>query len=424
MNRSIQAIKGMKDILPTESDKWHYVEELLQRIAESYGYKEICFPILEQTDLFVRTIGEMTDVVEKEMYTFSDKSGNSVTMRPEGTASCVRAGIQNGLLYNQIQRLFYLGPMFRYERPQKGRLRQFHQFGIEVFGLQGPDIDAELLLLSARFWDELQIRDKVTLQLNTLGSKLARINHRKKLVEYFTANFELLDEDGKRRVQSNPLRILDSKNPELKELISKAPKILDFLDPESKQHFEDLQRLLDVAKVEYVINPCLVRGLDYYSLTVFEWVTNELGAQAAICAGGRYDGLVEEFGGKPTYAAGFALGLERLLDLTANSLHIKNLPHAYLIALDKKAAEFGLLLAEKLRRENNKLRLIMNCGNGNLSTQMKRADKSGAQLALIIGDAEMSADAISVKYLREDKPQEKLTLIDESLKKLLLQYTM
>lgn len=403
MSKNITAIRGMNDILPTETSSWQYVENILKQIAQSYGYKEIRFPLLENTDLFVRTIGEVTDIVEKEMYTFTDKSGDSLTLRPEGTASCVRAGIQHGLLYNQTQRLWYMGPMFRHERPQKGRLRQFHQLGVEAFGFKGPDIDAELLLLSQNFWRALNIADKVTLKINTLGTLQTRALYRSKLVDYFAANFELLDEESKTRLHKNPLRILDSKNPALQELIQKAPKILDSLDDESKTHFTGLLHLLDALGLKYVVDPCLVRGLDYYGLTVFEWVTNEAKAQNAICAGGHYDGLVEQLGGKSTFAAGFALGLERLIALVSESQnkdYTQN-PDIYFITLGEKAEILGFTLAETLRTKLQRKQIVVNCGSGDLAKQLKKADKSGAKFAVIIGDQEVATNSVIIKNLRD-----------------------
>lgn len=412
MAKNIQSVRGMNDILPTETAYWQYVENTLRDVALSYGYQEIRFPLLERTELFIRSIGEVTDIVEKEMYTFKDKNDDSLTLRPEGTAGCVRAGVQHGLLHNQIQRLWYMGPMFRHERPQKGRFRQFHQFGAEVFGLKGPDLDAELLLLSARFWDALQIKDKVKLHINTLGTAASRIRYREELTSYLTANFELLDEESKHRLPTNPLRILDSKNPELRDLIAKAPKLLDFLSEEDKQHFSALLRMLDALEIEYIVDPCLVRGLDYYCLTVFEWITTELGSQGAVCAGGRYDGLVEELGGRTTPAMGFALGLERLIELIKDKTCPSNSPHAYFVLLGEAATAAGFALAEKMRREISGLRLITNCGDGNMSSQMKRADKSGARAALIIGDDELARDVVTIKYLREDKPQKQVNYGD------------
>lgn len=409
MTKNIQAIRGMNDILPDASARWHTVEYLLRNIVDQYGYKEIKLPLLEFTDLFKRTIGEATDVVEKEMYTFSDRSGDSLTLRPEGTAGCVRAGIEHSLFYNQIQKLFYFGPMFRHERPQKGRYRQFYQFGVEAYGLAGPDIDAEIMLLVARFWQELKIAHKLELQINTLGNVATRAQYRTRLVEYFNNNYNILDEDSQRRLLVNPLRILDSKNIALKELIENAPKITDCLDPESQTHFDGLRKILDIAQLPYVINPCLVRGLDYYCLTVFEWVTQELGAQAAVCAGGHYDGLVAQMGGKSTPAIGFAIGFERLIELTLNSIFIPDLYTVYLALLGDKVIAEGMLLAEKIRA-SGMVRVIVNCGGGNLSAQLKRADKSSAELVLILGENELANREVLVKYLRVDKPQKNIKI--------------
>lgn len=408
--KNFQSIRGMSDILPTITPAWHMVEKVLRSVASSYNYQEIRLPLLEATELFVRTIGDTTDIVTKEMYTFQDRNDASLTLRPEGTASCVRAGIQHGLLHNQVQRLWYLGPMFRHERPQKGRLRQFHQFGIEAFGLAGPDIDAEVLLLGQRIFSELKIQDKIILQLNTLGTAASRQHYRARLVDYFSANSPLLDEESRVRLQHNPLRILDSKNPELAALIKNAPKLLDCLDDDSRQHFAELLKLLDQVGLQYVINPCLVRGLDYYNLTVFEWVTDALGAQGAVCAGGHYDGLVEQLGGKATPAIGFALGLERLLELVMLTLKVDVCPQIYLVALDAAAA---LKLAEQIRTALPNLRLLMNCGGGDLPAQLRRADKSGARLALILDQA---TDKITLKFLREKIAEQNLSYADAIIK--------
>jgi histidyl-tRNA synthetase len=402
--KNIQAIRGMNDILPDTAQHWAVVEDLLRKISAQYDYKEIRFPILESTELFKRTIGEATDIVEKEMYTFSDRNGDALTLRPEGTAGCIRAGIEHGLLYNQTQRLFYFGPMFRHERPQKGRYRQFHQFGVEAYGFAGPDIDAEIMFLAARFWQELKIEHKLELQINTLGNTATRSQYRKHLIKYFNDNHDILDEDSKRRLLINPLRILDSKNTDLKELIENAPKIIDCLDSESQAHFDGLRKILDAAQQPYVINPCLVRGLDYYCLTVFEWVTQELGSQNAVCAGGHYDGLVAQMGGKSTPAIGFAIGLERLIELTLQSLTIPESKTVYLVLLGDKVITQGMLLAEKIRA-GGLARVIVNCGGGSLGTQLKRANKSAAELALILGETELKNKEVIVKHLRTDKPQ-------------------
>ncbi len=408
--KNIQAIRGMNDVLSDTSKYWAAVERILSQIAMQYGYQEIRLPLLEFTQLFARTIGEATDVVEKEMYTFLDRNGDSLTLRPEGTAGCIRAGIEHGLFYNKVQRLFYYGPMFRHERPQKGRYRQFHQFGVEAYGLSGPDIDAEMMLLAMRFWQDLKIDHKVELQINTLGSASVRAKYRENLVEYFNNHYRSLDEDSRRRLVSNPLRILDSKNPELQELIREAPKIFACLDSESRRHFDGLCKILDQANIPYVINPSLVRGLDYYCLTVFEWVAKDTtGAQNAVCAGGHYDGLVAEMGGKSTPAIGFALGLERLLVLVTDGLQLPPLQVVYLVLLGAEVIGEGLSLADKIRK-NSGVNVIVNCGGGDLSTQLKRANKSEANIALIFGETEQARGEVLVKYLREDKPQESVTI--------------
>ena len=408
MSKNIQAVRGMNDILPQQTPYWQLLEQTAQRVFEAYSFEEIRMPIVESTDLFKRTIGEVTDIVEKEMYTFEDRNGDSLTLRPEGTAGCVRAGIENGLLYNQIQRLWYTGPMFRHERPQKGRYRQFHQIGVECFGLNGPDVDAEMIMMTARLWRELGLKD-LELQINTLGSADARARYRDTLVEYMSAHHDQLDEDSQRRLHSNPLRILDSKNPAMQALNNNAPKLIDSLDDESRQHFEQLCGYLDAAGIKYVINPRLVRGLDYYNRTVFEWVTDQLGAQGTVCAGGRFDGLVEQLGGHTTPALGFAMGIERLVSLMeTTSIKVDHLPHAYLVMLGDGATQAGLLLAEQLRDALPTLRLRSNCGGGNFKAQFKRADKSGATLALILGEDEVQQGVIGVKNLREESPQQTL----------------
>lgn len=404
----IQSLRGMSDLLPEQSAIWQYLEDKILTVLQSYGYREIRFPILENTELFKRSIGEVTDIVEKEMYTFDDRNNESVTLRPEGTAGCVRASEQNGLLYNQIQRLWYRGPMFRYERPQKGRLRQFHQFGAEVFGLQGPDIDAELLTMTARLWRELGISEYITLQLNSLGSSACRATYRDALVVYLNGYKEQLDEDSQRRLDSNPLRILDSKSPQTKEILIGAPKLVEFLDEESKVHFTRLCGLLDAAGVTYEINQQLVRGLDYYGKTVFEWVTDALGAQGTVCAGGRYDGLVEQLGGKPTPAVGFGLGEERLallLDAVgAVPDSVGRHLDAYLVAVGDVSTA-ALSLSEELRSQCPQLRLQNHCGGGSFKSQLKKADRSSADIALILGEDEAQAGRLTIKYLREKKDQ-------------------
>jgi histidyl-tRNA synthetase len=404
----IQAIRGMKDITPDETPYWHIIEETIRRVLAGYGYREIRTPLLEQTELFARSIGEVTDIVEKEMYTFPDRNGDSLTLRPEGTAGCVRACIENGLLHNQVQRLWYTGPMFRHERPQKGRYRQFHQVGVETFGFTGPDIDAELILMSHSLWRALGLNG-LRLEINSLGTSENRAVYREKLVEYFSANRQKLDEDSQRRLHSNPLRILDSKNPDMKDLIATAPKLSEYLDDESKDHFAALTNILDQAQIDYTVNPCLVRGLDYYSKTVFEWITDKLGAQSAVCAGGRFDSLVEHLGGKPTPAAGFAIGMERLFELVKEQVQPDYLPHVYLILINEQAVLKGMILAEKLRKQVAGLRLVNHCGGGSMKSQFKKADKSGAAIALVIGEDELASNKTAVKYLREDKPQQHLS---------------
>lgn len=411
----IQSLRGMNDCLPDETPVWQYLESTIANVFRRYGYREIRFPLLESTELFKRSIGEVTDIVEKEMYTFTDQSeeGRSITLRPEGTASCVRTCEQHGLLYNQVQKLWYLGPMFRYEKPQKGRLRQFHQMGLEVFGLQGPDIDAELIMLTARLWKELGIADVVTLQLNTLGTAEARAGYRAKLVEYLNSVFDQLDPDSQRRVATNPMRVLDSKVQSTQALLDDAPSVLDYLDDESREHFEGMQALLKSFDIPFEVNPRLVRGLDYYNRTVFEWVTNELGAQGTVCAGGRYDGLVEQLGGRPTPAVGLAMGLERLVLL----LQERNLVpdgvaqqvDVYVVA-DQAYQAQAMLLADQLRDQLPSLRVLNHCGGGSFKSQMKKADKSGARVACLIGADEAQADTVSLKFLREDKPQEQVAV--------------
>jgi histidyl-tRNA synthetase len=405
----IQSIRGMNDLLPEQSATWQYVEGTLARLVASYGYREIRFPILEKTDLFKRAVGEVTDIVEKEMYSFDDRNGDSLSLRPEGTAGCVRACTQNGLLHNQTQRLWYTGPMFRHERPQKGRLRQFHQIGIEAFGLKGPDIDTELLLLTARLWRELNIESALELQINSLGTAEERVAYRDALVSYLNNFYDDLDEDSQRRLATNPLRILDSKNPDTQLLLKDAPVLNDFLGAESKQHFEQICAMLDAAAVSYVINPKLVRGLDYYSQTVFEWVTTELGAQGTVCAGGRYDSLVELLGGKPCPAVGLAMGVERLImlldgmgvvpDSVAQQIDL------YLVAVGDVTGD-AMQLAEKLRSGLANIRIETHCGGGSFKSQIKKADKSGAAVAIILGEDELASNKVQVKFLRQDREQE------------------
>ena len=406
----IQSIRGMNDLLPEESALWQYLESAVREVLAGYGYQEIRFPIVEQTELFKRSIGEVTDIVEKEMYTFNDRNGESLTMRPEGTASCVRACLQNSLLDNQqIQRLWYHGPMFRYERPQKGRLRQFHQIGVESFGVATPDVDAELILMTARLWKRLGISEYLTLELNSIGNLEARENYKVALVDYLSQHFEQLDEDSQRRLESNPLRILDSKSAQTQALLDQAPALADYLDDESSDHFDELRGVLDAAGIGYSINPRLVRGLDYYSKTVFEWTTDQLGAQGTVCAGGRYDGLVAQLGGKPTPAVGFAMGLERL-SLIVQVLNkvpdsINNNPDVYFVVAGDKAKAAAFQLSEQLRDKIPSLKLQLHCGGGSFKSQFKKADKSGASIALIIGDNEAEQGVVNVKWLRNDIEQ-------------------
>lgn len=411
MSKEIQGIRGMNDLLPPETFLWQHAERIFKKILQSYGYQEIRTPILESTDLFKRAIGEITDVVEKEMYSFDDRNGDNLSLRPEGTACCVRAGIEHGLFHNQIQRLWYRGAFFRHERPQKGRYRQFHQCSAEVFGLTGPDIDAELILMSATILDKLGIRGNVTLNINSLGTPASRAAYRKQLVSYFSAHKKDLDEDSLRRLDKNPLRILDSKNPEMKSLIAHAPKLIEHLDEESRSHFDRLQELLNHAGVHFEVNTNLVRGLDYYTKTVFEWITNDLGAQGTVCAGGRYDGLVEQLGGKPTPALGFSFGMERVILLMQQDEHRHKLetgPHVYVITDNDASFVAGLKLADYLRLKVSGIRLLLHCGGGSIKSQFKKADKSGAQYAIIIGEHELKTRSVSLKNLREDIPQQSL----------------
>ncbi len=413
MAKQIQAVRGMNDCLPGDTQVWQKVEDILRQTVASYGYQEIRFPIVESTDLFKRSIGEVTDIVEKEMYTFEDRNGDSLTLRPEGTAVCVRAGNENGLLYNQEQRLWYMGPMFRHERPQKGRYRQFHQFGLEAFGIATADIDAEVILLTARLWQQFGISEHVRLELNSLGSNEARANYRDALVAFLEQHIDALDEDAKRRMYSNPLRVLDSKNPDVQAALTNAPKLSEYLDEESRAHFANLCERLDAAGVKYVVNEKLVRGLDYYNRTVFEWVTDSLGAQGTVCAGGRYDGLVEQLGGKGTPAVGFAMGMERLV-LMLQALdcvgEIRRNADVFVAAMGDKASIQAPVIAEQLRGSVPGLRVLVHAGGGNFKKQLKRADKSDALIALILGEDELAQGVVTVKYLREQKEQVTLTL--------------
>jgi histidyl-tRNA synthetase len=411
----LQSIRGMNDLLPEQSATWQYLENTVARVLSRYSYREIRFPVLEQTELFKRAVGEVTDIVEKEMYSFDDRNGDNLSLRPEGTAGCVRACTENGLLHNQTQRLWYSGPMFRHERPQKGRLRQFHQVGVEAFGLSGPDIDAELLLLTARLWKELGIDHAVTLQINSLGTSADRANYRAALVDYLSARKDQLDEDSQRRLDNNPMRILDSKNPQTQALLNDAPSLADFIDQESQDHFKQLRDTLDAAGVAYQINPRLVRGLDYYSKTVFEWVTTQLGAQGTVCAGGRYDGLVEQLGGKPCPGVGFAMGVERLVllldELGVVPDSVGQTVDVYLVAVGDVETQ-ALVLGENLRSNCPTIRLQTNCGGGSFKSQMKKADKSAASIALILGENEAADKKIGVKFLREVRSQETVDQAD------------
>ncbi len=391
----------MNDCLPTQSPLWQKVEGVVKNVISAYGYSEVRMPIVEMTHLFSRAIGEVTDVVEKEMYTFEDRNGDSLTLRPEGTAGCVRSGIENGLLYNQEQRLWYMGPMFRHERPQKGRYRQFHQCGVEVFGLDGPDVDAELIMMTARLWRELGIAQHVRLELNSIGSLEARANYRTALIDYLEQYQNVLDEDCKRRMYTNPLRVLDSKNPDVQVILGDAPQLSDYLDAESKQHFAGLCELLDAAGIEYTVNQRLVRGLDYYNRTVFEWITESLGSQGTVCGGGRYDGLVEQLGGKPTPAVGFAMGLERLVLMmeTLGNTDVRRSVDVYMVTAGEGTMMAGMKLAEQLREQVPGLRVMTHFGGGNFKKQFKRADKVGAAIALVLGEDEVAAQTVVVKDL-------------------------
>ena len=409
MMKKIQAIRGMNDCLPSESGLWQYVESIIRQVVASYGYQEIRTPIVESTDLFKRSIGEVTDIVEKEMYTFADRNSDSLTLRPEGTACVVRAGNEHGLLYNQQQRLWYIGQMFRHERPQKGRYRQFHQFGVEVFGLAGPDIDAEVILLSSRLWEKFGISQNVTLEINSLGSTEARVSYKEQLVAFLKTRESELDEDSLRRLQTNPLRVLDSKNPQVQKAVKDAPKLINCLDEESAKHFQGLCERLDNLGIKYRVNPALVRGLDYYNRTVFEWVTDSLGSQGTVCAGGRYDGLVEQLGGKATQGVGFAMGLEPLVLMLQTLKLDKDLVSVvdiYVTAMDESVELYARQVSEKLRDALPQIKLMNHCGGGNFKKQMKRADQSGAIIAFIIGQDEMDKQQVAVKYLREKQPQE------------------
>lgn len=418
--QAITAIRGMKDILPEEISHWQFVEKTYKSILTGYGYQEIRLPLLEKTALFARSIGEVTDIVEKEMYTFNDRNQESLTLRPEGTAQCVRSVLEHGLLYNQSQKLWYSGPMFRYERPQKGRYRQFYQAGVECFGLAGPEIEAEQLLMMARFFKALGLEQRVSLQINTLGCFSARMSYQEALVHYFAERIDELDDESKRRLTSNPLRILDSKHPKMQALVKTAPSILNYLTPESLAHFERLQKILGAANLKFTVDPTLVRGLDYYTETVYEWVTQDLGSQGAVCAGGRYDVLVEQLGGKPTPAVGFAIGIERIVALLELQQEIisSSIADVYCVFLNSDAVSTGLPLVENARDHIADIKLVADLAGGSVKSQFKRADKSGAKLAVILGEDELKNETLTIKYLREDKPQ--VTIEQKSLVAFLL----
>jgi|TARA_B110000967_G_scaffold26825_1_gene24535 histidyl-tRNA synthetase len=404
----------MNDILPAQTPLWQFFEAQMKLVFDQYGYQEIRMPIAEKTDLFCRSIGEATDVVEKEMYTFADRNGDNMTLRPEGTASCVRAAQEHGLTYNQVQRLWYHGPMFRYERPQKGRQRQFHQFGAEVYGLDGPDVDAELIIMTARLWRQLGLQDAVTLQLNTLGSSAARAAYRTDLVTFLQVNMHLLDTDSQRRVSTNPLRVLDSKDSNTQALLDGAPDFYGYLDDESRVHFQRLRELLDAADISYEINPRLVRGLDYYCKTVFEWVTDKLGAQGTVCGGGRYDGMIEQLGGKSTPAVGWAMGVERMIlllqEMQQEPAGLGQQADVYLAHMGDAASLRTMQLAEQLRSDIAGLRLLWHCGGGSLKNQMKKADRCGAKLVLIMGEDELAQGQIQLRPLQGQGEQQSISL--------------
>ena len=411
MSKSLQAIRGMNDILPEQTPAWRYLESTLVSLLDGYGYKEIRLPIVEYTELFARGIGEGTDVVDKEMYTFRDRNEESLTLRPEGTAGCVRAVLEHGLSGGgQVQKLWYAGPMFRYEKPQKGRYRQFHQVGVEAFNLPGPDVDAELIVLTWRLWKQLGLSDAVTLQLNSLGSSEARAAYRDALVAYLQERFDQLDEDSQRRLTTNPLRILDSKSESTQAVLVGAPVLGDYLDEESLQHFDGVKARLDAAGIRYQINQKLVRGLDYYNRTVFEWVTDKLGSQGTVCAGGRYDGLVGQLGGKPTPGVGFAMGVERLVLLLETlellPAELNRAADIYICAFGEPAELAALSLAERIRDAIPGIRLLVNAGAGSFKSQFKKADKSGARYALILGDDELAGRVVGFKPLRDDSEQQ------------------
>lgn len=423
MTEKIQAIRGMNDVLPDQSPLWRYVEQIFINCLTTYGYQEIRFPVVESTQLFKRTIGEVTDIVEKEMYTFNDLNGDSLTLRPEGTAGCVRACLEHSLLYNQQQKLWYLGPMFRHERPQKGRYRQFNQLGVEAFGTSGAQVELELISLCRQFWSQLGFANSVQLQVNTLGELSERQKYKNVLVDFLNDHRDQLDEDSQRRLTRNPLRILDSKNPEMQQLVAKAPKLIDVLGEKSREHFQFFCTGLDALQISYTINPVLVRGLDYYGHTVFEWVTDRLGSQATVCAGGRYDILVEQLGGNPTPAAGFALGIERILILmeTLNLMPQETAKNSlFLIATSDEAIVKGLGIAELIRHGYPTTKVEVNTAGGSFKSQFKKADKSGARFALILGEDEMATQKISIKDLRHGTEQ--ITVEQSNINQFLHEY--
>ncbi|EKO3966208.1 histidine--tRNA ligase [Vibrio fluvialis] len=401
MAKTIQAIRGMNDCLPTQSPLWQKVEGIVKNVISAYGYNEVRMPIVEETNLFSRAVGEETDVVSKEMYTFEDRNGDSLTLRPEGTAGCVRSCIQNSLINRDEQRLWYMGPMFRHERPQKGRYRQFHQCGVEVFGLNGPDVDAELIMMTARLWRELGIDKHVRLELNSIGSQEDRADYRTALVAFLEQHIDVLDEDCKRRMHTNPLRVLDTKNPDIQAILGDAPRLSEYLGEESQEHFAGLCELLDAAGIEYTVNERLVRGLDYYNRTVFEWMTESLGSQGTVCGGGRYDGLVEQLGGKATPAVGFAMGLERLVLMmeTLGNTDVRRNVDVYMVTAGEGTLTAGMRLVEELREQVPGLRVMTHFGGGNFKKQFKRADKVGAAVALVLGENEVAEKTVVLKDL-------------------------
>lgn len=413
----VQAIRGMNDLLPEDTSIWQQVEKVLKDTLSSYGYSEVRMPIVEKTNLFCRAIGEVTDVVEKEMYSFEDRSGDHLSLRPEGTAGCVRACLEHNLVYNQEQKLWYMGPMFRHERPQKGRYRQFHQTGVEVFGIDGPDIDAELIALTYDIWKKFGIENDLQLELNSLGSAEERKAYKADLVKFLEANFEKLDEDSKRRTHTNPLRVLDTKDQEVQKLLADAPKLRDYFGAETKAHFEGLQKYLDNLGIKYVLNDRLVRGLDYYNLTVFEWTTTALGAQGTVCGGGRYDSLVEQLGGSPTKAVGFGLGMERLILLLTTLGKVKANPSVdvYVVGSGENCEETMLKVSAKLRQGLPGKRIMMHCGGGNFKKQFKKADKFGAKVAVIIGESEIANNTVTVKNMTDKDSEQREYAIEAAI---------